>query len=198
MYYHPHIDKSKENTIGLWKAGEEIVGLATYDLVCGEAFCEALPDYRELLPEMLPYSMPEGLRIRPLHFPEDNLVCQKVIWKGFGHEGDAAELDKMLRNSHRIPPHRDERLCLSVVDECEELVAHCTCWYDEKTDYAYIEPVCVIPAFRGVGLGRAVLSEALNRCKALGAARAIVLADFGFYRSLGFLPVQTYRQYYRA
>ena len=135
--------------------------------------------------ESLEYSLPAGFSIREIRFPEDNLAYQTVIWKGFGHEGDPAELEKMLANKI-LPPNRKSELCLEVVDEQGEFAAHCTCWYDVRTDYAYVEPVCTIPKYRGMGLGKAVVLEALQRCKALGAKWAFVISDQEFYKKLGF------------
>ena len=148
------------------------------------------------LEKPLHYTLPEGFTVREIHFPEDNLAYQTVIWKGFGHEGDGAELEKMLRNKV-LPPSRRTELCLGVTDG-REFAAHCTCWYDSRTDYAYIEPVCTIPKYQGLGLGRAVVSEALNRCAQLGAKKAMVLSDQQFYQKLGFAPLEHYRFYWRS
>ena len=139
----------------------------------------------------LGYQLPSGFAIREIRFPEDNLGYQKVIWKGFGHEGDQAELEKMLANS-MLPPNRRQELCLAVVEKNDEFAAHCTCWYDNRTDYAYVEPVCTVPKYRGMGLGGSVVREALARCRALGAKRALVLSDEGFYKKLGFDSHSTY------
>lgn len=148
------------------------------------------------LEKPLVYALPEGYRVREIHFPEDNMAYQTVIWKGFDHEGDQAELEKMLRNK-ALPPNRKPFLCLGVEDTSGEFAAHCTCWYDERTDYAYVEPVCTVPAHRGKGLGTAVVTEALNRCHTLGAARAFVLSDQDFYKRLGFKPYAHYAFYWR-
>lgn len=85
----------------------------------------------------------------------------------------------------------------AVADESGEFAAHCTCWYDPRTDYAYIEPVCTIPKYRTMGLGKAVVSEAVNRCCKLGAKRAIVLSDQVFYQKLGFAPLEKYTFYWK-
>ena len=62
----------------------------------------------------------------------------------------------------------------------------CGCWYLEGTDYAYVEPVCTIPEYRGKGIGKAVVLEALNRCRQMGAKRAYVILDSEFYKRIGF------------
>lgn len=133
------------------------------------------------------YDLPDGFAIRQIHFPEDDLAYQTVIWKGFDHEGDQAELEKMLR--HKVlPPNRRSELCLAVVDSTGEFAAHCTCWYDERTDYAYVEPVCTVPKYRGMGLGKVVVLEALKQCRSLGAKEAFVISEQEFYKKLGFEP----------
>lgn len=148
------------------------------------------------LEQELIYKLPAGFNIREIYFPEDNLAYQTVIWKGFDHEGDQAELDKMLANKV-LPPNRCSALCLGAVDETGEFVAHCTCWYDERTDYAYVEPVCTIPKYRGIGLGKAVVCEALNRCKGMGAKEAFVISEQEFYKKLGFAEHSRYHFFIR-
>ena len=145
----------------------------------------------------LEYRLPAGFSIREIRFPEDNLAYQTVIWKGFGHEGDQAELEKMLANNV-LPPNRRQELCLAVVDEGGEFAAHCTCWYDDRTDYAYVEPVCTIPKYRGMGIGKAVVLEALRRCKELGAKQAFVISDQEFYKNLAFVPHSQYLFFHKS
>lgn len=147
------------------------------------------------LEKRLAYSLPEKMKIKEVHFPEDNMAYQTVIWKGFDHEDDPEELEKMLRNSSNLPIHRNPLLCLSVVDETDEFIAHCTCWYDERTSYAYVEPVCTVPKWRSQGLGTAVVSEALNRCRELGASKAIVISEQDFYKKMGFELLSHYTFY---
>ena len=97
----------------------------------------------------------------------------------------------MLANK-ALPPNRRSELCLAVADEHGEFASHCTCWYDERTVYAYVEPVCTIPKYRGMGLGKAVVLEALRRCNVLGAKHAFVISDQPFYKKLGFMPHSQY------
>ena len=148
------------------------------------------------LEQALDYKLPNGFEIREICFPEDNLAYQTVIWKGFDHEGDDTELEKMLGNE-LLPPHRRLDLCLALVDGDREFAAHCTCWYDERTDYAYVEPVCTIPKYRGIGLGKAVVLEALNRCRNLGAKEAFVISEQEFYKKLGFERHSRYTFYWK-
>ena len=248
MCFHPYCDRSLLPTAGLWKDGGKVVGAALFDLYHGEAFCSALPEFSELLPDIynyawdslrdenglgiavansdirtrttllslgyqkaeqnewiyyvelkepLPYLLADGFTIREIHFPDDLLAYQKVIYKGFDHEDDQAEWDRMMAYDGPLHPNRDPQLTLAVVDKSGEFAAHCTCWFDLRTDYAYIEPVCTIPAHRGKGLGRAVVCEAVNRCRSMGAKRAIVLSDQEFYKKLGFTELEHYTFYWK-
>lgn len=154
------------------------------------------PLYGLDLQRELPYTLPAGFTIREIHLPEDWESYLTVIWKGFDHEGDMGELDTMHNNAAPLPPNINPALCLAV-DDGKEFAAHCCCWYDSRTDYAYIEPVCTIPKNRSKGLAKAVLSEALNRCRGMGAKRAIVLSDQPFYQKLGFAPLENYTFYWK-
>ena len=61
-----------------------------------------------------------------------------------------------------------------------EYVAYCGLWYRQNTDYVYVEPVCTIPEYRQMGLGKAVVLEALKRGRSLGAEKAYVISDSSF------------------
>ena len=67
----------------------------------------------------------------------------------------------------------------------DEPVAYCSLWYDNQTDYAYLEPVCTVPEHRHKGLAKAIIYEALNRVKELGAKKVYVLSDQEFYKKIG-------------
>lgn len=138
------------------------------------------------LEKPLMWTLPETLTIREIDLERDYYQYQFVIWQGFDHGSDVVEFEKTLSAKAPGYRHMDPRLQLAVADGKGNFLAHCGCWYDPRTDYAYVEPVCVIPEYRGRGLGRAVVSEALNRCHALGAKEAYVLSEDGFYKRLGF------------
>jgi predicted acetyltransferase len=54
------------------------------------------------------------------------------------------------------------------------IAAFCTIWIDDVTRSAYFEPVATVPAHRRRGLGKAVLTEGLQRIQRLGATTAFV------------------------
>ncbi len=244
--FHPEFDQSLAKRIGVWFCGEKVVGLASFDMFLGEAFCGVLQGFQHIFPEILNYSektisnenglaisineqnstminelknrgyqwteqaepmlrielsanlhyrLPNDLKIRVIEMPQDNYQYQLVIWKGFDHGDDLQEFEKSMQAAQPVKPNESEHLKLAVVDEYDRFIAHCQCWYRSDTDYAYVEPVCVIPEYRSKGIGAAVVSEALNRSKALGAKEAYVLSDMAFYKKLGFKPYSCHRFY---
>jgi mycothiol synthase len=54
--------------------------------------------------------------------------------------------------------------------------AYCICWLDPVNQSGEFEPVGTRPAFRGKGIGKAVMLEGLRRLKAHGAQTALVLS----------------------
>ncbi len=56
MHYHPMLDESALDKIGLWKSNGELVGVAHYELSPGEAYFQVHPDFAYLKPEMLEYA----------------------------------------------------------------------------------------------------------------------------------------------
>ena len=134
----------------------------------------------------LPVKAPKGLSIIELD-PKDKIQeIQWLFWQGFDHGSDREEFEREESFTPQMRPHFDPRLSLTAVNEEGEMVAYCCLWYAEHTDYAYVEPVCTIPVWRGKGVAKALLHKALNHAKALGAKQAYVLSDLPFYEKIGF------------
>jgi ribosomal protein S18 acetylase RimI-like enzyme len=70
--------------------------------------------------------------------------------------------------------------------------ANCLIWFDGVNEVGEIEPVGTDPAFRGMGLAKAVCGTALHALREAGARRAVVYpvesnpAAMSLYRGLGF------------
>ena len=77
------------------------------------------------------------------------------------------------------------------------MVASASTWYDKRTDYAYVEPVCVIPEYRKMGIGKAAVYTAINHARELGARTAIVNSDQDFYKRIGFNRKNHYSFYWK-
>ena len=133
-----------------------------------------------------PVHLPENLRLASPDPIKDAYAMQWLFWQGFDHGSDRAEFERTETVTPQVRRHFRSELSVAAVNENGEPVAYCCLWYDARTDYAYVEPVCTIPAYRGKGAASAVVCETLNRAKALGANRAYVISDLAFYEKLGF------------
>ena len=131
-------------------------------------------------------ALPEGFALKELDPGNDLEAFRWLLWCGFDHGSDRAEFENTEERATRRRRHFDVRLSLAAVDPAGDYAAYVCLWYTGGTDYAYVEPVCTVPAHRGKGLARALLSEALARAKTLGAKRAYVISDLAFYEKLGF------------
>ena len=146
----------------------------------------------------LPVRLPEGYRLTELDPGERLKDFQWLLWQGFDHGSDRAEFEKTEQADGQKRKHFDRRLSLTALDPAGEMAAYVCLWFYPGTDYAYVEPVCTVPAHRGKGLARALLSEAANRAGALGARRAYVLSDMAFYERLGFRKDRRFTFYRKA
>lgn len=250
MYFHPELDKSLIEKIGLWFCGEELVGVATYDMYPGEGFFAVKKGFEELENDILEYAvrnfcnenglgiaandtddrtidllkshgfvkneqtenvleldlneavftanLADGITLENIHPEKDVYKHQKVLWKGFDHEGEVP-LDQDIVDKQRIlltAPHLNPLLHVVAKNQHSEYVSYCGLWYDKETDYVYVEPVCTIPEYRNKGIGRATVMEALKRAKDLGAKWAYVISYTDFYDKLGFKPHSHYTFYW--
>ena len=114
-------------------------------------------------------------------FDVDDWQYQLVIHRGFDNEGIP---EKWSDEVQALTPNENADLKLFAL-QSGEYCAHCGLWYNEG-DTAYVEPVVTVPQHRGQGLAKAVVYEACNRARMLGAKRATVLSDQELYYRIGF------------
>lgn len=158
-----------------------------------EALCEVLRERQftkthrdnlvlELdLSRELEYRLPDGYALSKPGFDADSWQYQLVIHRGFDNEGTPEKWSDDI-----LAPAPGENPDLKIFALREgEYCAHCGLWYTEG-DTAYVEPVVTVPGHRNQGLAKAVVYEACNRARKLGAKRAIVLSDQAFYYRIGF------------
>lgn len=139
--------------------------------------------------DTLPVKLPVSYRITELDPTKEPYAFRWLLWQGFDHGTDRAEFEKDGDIKTEIPVfrrHFNPLLSVAAKNSGGEYAAYCCLWYMDKTGYAYVEPVCTVPSCRGQGIAKAVVYEALNRAKALGAEKAYVISDAEFYRKLGF------------
>ena len=150
------------------------------------------------LDELCRTPLPEGYvfaELDPAERPED---FQWILWQGFDHGTDHEEFKRKDPIIPQCRPHLNKCLSLAVALPDGNMVAYCCVWYRTDTDYAYVEPVCTVPAHREKGLASTLLSEVLTRAKALGAGEAYVISDLPFYEKLGFEKAQHFTFYRKS
>ncbi|WP_310830326.1 GNAT family N-acetyltransferase [Paenibacillus pedocola] len=152
--------------------------------------CNAVIPIEESL---MKYTLPEGYRIVSLADEFDLNKYNKVLWRGFNHEGEAPEAiqDLLDRQTELSGPHVDLNLKIAVAAPDGQFVAYCGMWHLPGNDYALVEPVATDPAYRMKGLGKAAVLEGVRRCGERGAKRAYVGSSQQFYYSIGFRPYST-------
>ncbi len=143
-------------------------------------------------------ALPEGLEICEPDPVRDAGALQWLFWQGFDHGNDREAFLREGRTPAQARKHLNPHLGLAAVGETGEYAAFCCLWYDARTDYAYVEPVCTVPAFRRKGVAKALLFEAMDRARALGARTAYVISDQTFYKRLGFTFERHYTFYRKA
>ncbi len=137
-------------------------------------------------------TLPEGFTLREMDQIADREALEWLFWQGFDHGDDREAFERSLSPEPHVRRHFNKALCLSAAAPSGEPVSHCSLWFHPDTDYAYVEPVCTVPGYRGKGIAAALLSEAFSRAKALGARKAYVISDLPFYEKLGFAITQRY------
>ncbi len=145
--------------------------------------------------------LPDGFSFMELDFEKEDLrEIQWLFWQGFDHGEDPAEFEAEFEKTKdlklRIRRHFDPHLSIAVIDPSGKKSAYCSMWYDSRTDYAYLEPLCTVPAHRGKGLAKAAVYEALNRVKRLGVKTVYVISDMLFYEKIGFTKDRHYTFYW--
>lgn len=140
----------------------------------------------------LSYQLPEGFQISELDPKEKPYEFQWILWQGFDHGEDEKEFRLKEEIRPQIRRHLKKELSLSAVDAEGKIAGYCCLWYNEQTDYAYVEPVCTAPSYRGMGIAKALVYEALGRVREMGAKSAYVISDLKFYQKLEF---ETDRQF---
>ena len=143
-------------------------------------------------------ALPDGFTLYEPHPVEDAEKMQWLFWQGFDHGEDRAEFEREEMTAPQVRKHMRRELGIAAVDGTGEYAAFCCLWYSEKTDYAYVEPVCTIPRHRGKGLAKALIYETLKRAHALCAKTAYVISDMPFYEKLGFRKTYHYTFYRKA
>lgn len=150
---------------------------------------------------VLDFPLPEGF-----HFV-DPLSCDPAklalcFWKGFGHAerapfenwtaripgsewGPQKSYYGILGGCLAPPPHATYEHNIVIADAAGEYACFSGMWWVPENRLAYMEPLCTIPEYRGMGLAAAALSAHDRRLRPLGA-RTMTGGDNPFYPRIGF------------
>lgn len=151
-----------------------------------------LPDTIELP------SLPEGYAIQSLE-DENNLEkVDRLMWRGFNHEGEPPKGSIDGRKLMQSAPNFDKSLNIYVRDNEGQYCAYAGMWYDDVNKLCYVEPVCTDPDFRRKGLGRLAVLEGIRRCQSKGAIVAKVGSRQAFYKAMGFKEVYSRQLWYKC
>ncbi len=153
---------------------------------------------RLALDRLPPARLPEGFSLAELDAAQEAYDFQWLLWQGFDHGTDRAAFEREDPVVPQVRRHFNKHLSLTATAAGGEKAAYCCVWVHPHTDYAYVEPVCTVPAYRGRGIASALLSEALHRAKSLGAKEAYVISDLAFYEKLGFETARQYTFYWKT
>ena len=118
--------------------------------------------------------------------PGDEAAIHAVVSQAFGRTAEA-DLLKSLRGNGRA-------VVSLVVDEegqvLGQVVFSPVVIEADAGEHAALglAPLAVLPAFQRLGIGSALVSAGLARCRDLGHTRVVVLGDPAYYARFGFSP----------
>jgi GNAT superfamily N-acetyltransferase len=156
--------------------------------------------HRQSLNRELPeIELPEGFTVRSVQEGEleDRVAIHREVWNP---SKITLESYKQLRSS----PGYDPDLDIVAVASNGKLAAYAICWHDEVNRSGEFEPVGAREAYRGRGLAKAVLIEAMRRLLARGCETAYVFttedraAAVRLYHSAGFALANHWISFHRT
>ena len=120
--------------------------------------------------------LPDGFVVRSMGGDEDLPARSLASWRAF-HPGESDDgcdrTGDWYRNVQRSPTYRRD-LDVIVVAADGEIASFCVCYYDAPSRSGVFVLAGTATDYQRRGLGKAVMSEALRRLRALGATDAYV------------------------
>lgn len=188
--------------------GKEVIGcfVDEADAELQDAFSErgyVESEFREdharmlLDAERVEPALPDGFRLQSLADENDLVKVNRVLWRGFNHEGPPPDdVVPSRARAQRTPNYRRD-LNIVVVAPDGDYASYAGIWFVPENKVAYVEPVATDPTYRRLGLGTAAVMEAIRRARNLGAEVAWVGSDQQFYLDMGFEIVARSTLWYR-
>lgn len=130
--------------------------------------------------------LPAGFRLQSLDDDNDFAQTDRVLWRGFGHEGEPPPSSPQAREESQQTPGFRKDLTIVAVAPDGAYASYAGMWFVPENRLAYVEPVATDPNYRRMGLARAAVSESLRRVAELGAEVAWVGSDQSLYLNMGF------------
>ncbi|NQU97764.1 MAG: GNAT family N-acetyltransferase [Chloroflexi bacterium] len=131
--------------------------------------------------------VPDGYAVRALSAAADLALRCTVLAEAFGASAVGTDVYRFLQTALGYRQDLD----IVAVGPDGTFASFCQAWFDDVNRIGMLEPVGTHPAHRRLGLGKAVVSEALRRLQALGAT--VVYVGSGdddppnrLYESVGF------------
>jgi mycothiol synthase len=195
------------DAVHVWSAEDDVARIALLE-GCGFGRVEpaapsrpkyiALSQYQRTLDGVIPASdLPPGYRIRALRGPDDFPARVEVHRAAFAPSRMALEKYERLVT---LPLYRlEDDLVVEASDG--RFAAFTLAWWDPVARVGEFEPVGTHPDHQRRGLGKALLSHALQRYRSLGArcvqvySSAENVASEALYRSVGFERVALHVRY---
>ncbi|MGH8694782.1 MAG: GNAT family N-acetyltransferase [Burkholderiales bacterium] len=122
--------------------------------------------------------------------PEDAEAVGAILVTAFGREAEARLVER-LRASGRI-------VCAMIAEEKGRVLGHVVFSRiavesaDSVIPVLALAPLAVLPAFQRLGIGSALVSAGLERCRLERHARVLALGDPGYYGRFGFVPASRF------
>jgi predicted N-acetyltransferase YhbS len=197
------LDYAEKRLFGISEAGRRTVQAFVNDidpqfeaLVRSRGYRRA-PDHdrplsRLSIPDPFPkIAPPDGFRLKSLQEDNDLQRIDRVLWRGFDHEGEPPPESIEDRKKMQSVPNFRQDLHIVVQAPKGHFVSYSGTWFERTNRYAYVEPVATDPDYRRRGLGRAAVLEGIRRCGESGATVAYVGSDLAFYMAIGFTRIYT-------
>lgn len=122
--------------------------------------------------------------------PRDFDAVRSILLAAFGREAEARLVDR-LRASGKITS-------ALVAEEKDRILGHVVFsridveGKEAPAAAIALAPLAVLPAFQRLGVGSALVSAGLERCRLDRQGRVLVLGDPAYYARFGFVPATKY------
>jgi len=130
--------------------------------------------------------LPDGYRIQSMADENDIDRRCEALGRAFGHVEPRDWPSRLAYLELQQAPDYAYDRDLYVVAPDGRWVSVCIAWYDARNRIGILEPVGTHPDVLRLGLGRAVIYEAVRRVAALGAEAMWVGSGQPFYLAIGF------------